>query len=167
MPDAPARPGFTAPLRFFARQLTPLQLKSLLAAVMATIAGAAGVAYQWWGGSGTDALNDAASDATWGQWASTRALSWGLAFIAAFVVFFILRRYVLRAMGILVLVLVAAGAVSYFTGIDLNLARAQEAYDSASGWVWGQVNAVMDVVKRNLGGTVAAGVGAFLGGRRK
>jgi hypothetical protein len=156
--SAPSMP--VTALRHFARQLTPMQGKSLLAAIVATVAGFVGSVYTW-----IERRGDGSAPA-WADWLGQHALGWGLAFIVAFVVFFVIRRFVLRALGVLALVIAAAAAVSYFTGLNLDLSRARQAYDTAAGWTWAQGNALVDLITRNLGGTASAMAGGFFGGRK-
>lgn len=169
MPDAPSQSPSQSSmpvtaLRYFARQLTPMQGKSLLAAIVATVGGFVGAVYGWIGGR-ADA-SAASGEGAWAGWASNQAVGWGLSFIAAFVIFFFVRRFLFRAMGILLLVFAAAGTVSYFSGIDIDLSRARTAYDQSAGWVSRQADALLDTIKRNFGGAAAAGLGAFMGGRK-
>lgn len=153
-----------AALRYFTRQLTPLQGKALLAAIVATIGGAGGRVYHMLAARSDEAPSG--EPEAWSGWISGHALGFGLSFIAAFVIAFFVRRFLFRALGIVLLVLGAAAAVSYFTGINIDLSRAREAYDQSAGWISQQTTALLDLIQRHFGGAMAAGAGAFLGGRR-
>jgi hypothetical protein len=153
-----------AALRYFARQLTPLQGKTLLAAIVATIGGAGGRAYHLLAAGSENARST--EPEAWSQWISGHALGFGLSFVAAFVIAFFVRRFLFRALGIILLVLGAAAAVSYFSGINIDLSRARDAYDQSTGWISQQASALLELIQRHFGGAVAAGAGAFLGGRR-
>lgn len=166
MSQAPASPSPPiSVLRFFARQLSPVQRKSLLAAIVATVGGFAGTVMHWIGRRETGDAAVAPGD-SWTSWMSSTALGWGLAFIAAFVIAFVVRRFIFKALGILLVVTAAAGAVSYFTGVNIDLSRAQEAYEGAAGWISHQASALMQLIRSNFGGAAAAAVGGFLGARR-
>jgi len=162
MPDAPAPPtASTSLLRSFSRQLSKGQKRGLLAGIASTIGGFGGQVYDFFI---ADPLTD--KNVRWNATISAHALTAGLAFIAAFIVFFLLRRFLFRAAAIVSLVLLAGGAISYFTGINIDLSKAQQTWDSAAGWLWQQGKSLISLVSSNIPGSGGAGLGAWLGFRR-
>ena len=152
--DAP--PSRISAIRYFYRRFGKWQWRSLIAAVIATVGGLAGVVQQ--------RLADSPSATKAGV--SHTAMMTGLAFLVAFAFFFWVRSFFKWGAMVIATLLAAAAAVSFFTGYNIDLSSIKEGYDGVSGWIWHQCTGLISLVTSNLPSSVAATVGGWMGAKR-
>ena len=91
----------------------------------------------------------------------------GVSVVVGFVVGWLFRMFVKTMALIAMLGVGAFAALSYFGVMNVDMTQAQHAFNSATEWITTQGTKLFDVVKAHLPSTGGAGLGAFLGFRRR
>jgi uncharacterized membrane protein (Fun14 family) len=168
--------------------LSGLQIKAILTALIATVAGFGGMAWTWIDQkddqqhvaampedvrsaverSTEDDPSIKETDAqTWTEWFSTKGVRLGLSFLGGFALGYAFRTF-LKTMAILTaLAVTTIVLLSYFNVYNVDFTQVQEKWDSNSEWITTQATKLKDFVWTYIPSSTAAFVGFFIGMLRK
>lgn len=168
--------------------LSGFQIKAVLTALIATLAGLGGMAWTWVDqkddqqhvAAMPDDVRTAVQDAaqtdpgvketpvdTWTAWASTKGVRLGLSFLGGFALGYAFRTF-LKTMAILTALAVTTTLLlSYFNVYNIDFSQVQEKWDSNSEWITTQATKLKDLVWTYLPSSTMAFIGFFVGMLRR
>lgn len=168
--------------------LSGFQIKAVLTALIATLAGFGGMAWTWvdqkddqqhvaampedvrsvveQSASEDPGVRESEAE-TWTHWASTKGVRLGLSFLGGFALGYAFRTF-LKTMAILTALAVTTTLLmSYFNVYNIDFSQVQEKWDSNSEWITTQATKLKDFVWTYLPSSTMAFVGFFVGMLRR